>query len=102
MDDGSEERIKVELGDHSVFPLTYSEGRAPAAENEIALSVMNANEMGKKVGDVIPVMIEGQEKNLTVSGILFRRYQRRQNRKSGFLRYFGGHYVERDQRGTFG
>ena len=68
MDDGSEERIKVELGDHSVFPLTYSEGRAPAAENEIALSMINANEMGKKVGDVIPVMIEGQEKRLTVSG----------------------------------
>ena len=69
MDDGSEERIKVELGDHSVFPLTYAEGRAPTREDEIALSVTNANEMGKTVGDVIPVMIEGQEKALTVSGI---------------------------------
>ena len=69
MDDGSEERIKVELGDHSVFPLTYSEGRAPTAEDEIALSVMNANEMGKKVGDVIPLVIEGQGKNFTVCGI---------------------------------
>lgn len=69
MDDGSEERIKVELGDHSVFPLTYSAGRAPAEENEIALSVMNANEMGKKVDDVIILMVEGQEKTFTVSGI---------------------------------
>ncbi len=69
MDDGSEERIKVEQGDHSVFPLRYSEGRAPATEDEIALSVMNANEMGKKVGDVIPLVIEGREKYLTVSGI---------------------------------
>jgi putative ABC transport system permease protein len=69
MDDGSEERIKVELGDHSVFPLTYSAGRAPAEENEIALSEMNANEMGKKVGDDILLMVEGQEKTLTVSGI---------------------------------
>jgi putative ABC transport system permease protein len=67
--DGSEERIKVELGDHSVFPLTYAEGRAPAAENEIALSVLNASEMGKKVGDVLTLLIEGQEKNLTVCGI---------------------------------
>jgi putative ABC transport system permease protein len=50
MEDGSEERIKIELGDHSVFPLTYTAGRAPAAENEIALSVLNASEMGKKVG----------------------------------------------------
>jgi len=69
MDDGSEERIKVELGDHSVFPLAYSEGRAPVAENEIALSVMNANEMEKKVGDVIQLNVEGQEINFTVSGI---------------------------------
>jgi putative ABC transport system permease protein len=69
MDDGSEERIKVELGDHSVFPLAYAEGRAPAAENEIALSVMNANEMGKNVGDVIRLMVEGQEKTFLVSGI---------------------------------
>ena len=69
MDDGSEERIKVELGDHSVFPLAYSQGRAPATENEIALSVINASEMGKNVGDVILLMVEGQEKTLTVSGI---------------------------------
>ena len=69
MDDGTEERIKVELGDHLVFPLTYSEGGAPSAENEIALSVTNANEMGKKVGDVISVIIAGQAQNLTVCGI---------------------------------
>lgn len=67
--DGSEERIKIELGDHSVFPVKYSEGRAPAAEYEIALSVLNANEMGKKVGDVITLVIDEKEKNLTVCGI---------------------------------
>jgi putative ABC transport system permease protein len=66
--DGSEERLKVELGDHSVFPLTYAEGRAPAAENEIALSVLNANELGKTVGDVITLVIEGHESTLTVCG----------------------------------
>jgi putative ABC transport system permease protein len=69
LDDGSEERIKVELGDHSVFPLTYSRGRAPTTDGEIALSVLQANEMDKKVGDVLPLMIEGQEVDLTVSGI---------------------------------
>ena len=69
MDDGSEERIKVELGDHSIFPLSYARGKAPASDDEIALSVMNANEMGKTVGDVLPLMIDGQQKNLTVSGI---------------------------------
>lgn len=68
-DDGSEERMKIELGDHSVFPVKYSEGRAPAAEDEIALSVMNADELSKKVGDVITLVIEGKEKDLTVCGI---------------------------------
>lgn len=68
-DDGSEKRIKIELGDHSVFPVKYSEGREPAAEDEIALSVMNADELSKKVGNVITLVIEGKEKDLTVCGI---------------------------------
>ncbi|NSW52641.1 MAG: ABC transporter permease [Anaerolineae bacterium] len=67
--DGSQERIKIELGDHLVFPLAYTDGRAPAAENEIALSVLNANEMHKKVGDVITVIINGKETTLAVCGV---------------------------------
>jgi putative ABC transport system permease protein len=67
--DGSEEHIKVELGDHSVFPLTYVQGRAPAAENEIALSALNASAMEKKIGDVITLLIDERETNLTVCGI---------------------------------
>ena len=47
MEDGSEENIKIELGDHSIFPIQYTEGRAPAVENEIALSSLNADEMSK-------------------------------------------------------
>ena len=66
--DGTEERLKVELGDHAVFPLTYIQGRAPAAENEIALSVLNAGELGKKVGDVVTLVIDGRETTLTVCG----------------------------------
>ncbi|WP_409274680.1 ABC transporter permease [Neobacillus sp. SCS-31] len=66
---GSEENIKVELGDHSAFPIEYSEGRAPARDEEIALSSINADEMGKKVGDATTLVIEGEEKNLTVTGI---------------------------------
>lgn len=69
LDDGSEESLKIELGDHSVFPLTYVEGHAPAAENEIALSVLIAREMDKKVGDVITLVIHGREKAQIVSGI---------------------------------
>lgn len=67
--DGSEENIKIELGDHSAFPIQYSEGRAPVGNDEIALSAINASEMSKKVGDVITLVMEGQEKDLMVSGI---------------------------------
>lgn len=69
MQDSSEESIKIELGNHSVFPVTYSKGRAPTAEDEIALSVINANELEKKVGDVITLLTQGKEKNFTVCGI---------------------------------
>lgn len=66
--DGRVKNIKIELGDHSIFPIAYAKGKAPA-EDEIALSAMNADELGKQVGDAILVMINGKEKALTVSGI---------------------------------
>jgi putative ABC transport system permease protein len=68
-DNGSGERLKIELGDHSVFPVQYSEGRAPSRENEIALSAMNASALGKKVDDLLTLVVEGKEVGLTVSGI---------------------------------
>lgn len=67
--DGSEENIKVELGDHSAFPIEYSMGRAPVRDDEIALSTINADEMSKKVGDVILLLTEGKEKELKVTGV---------------------------------
>ncbi|OME77914.1 ABC transporter permease [Paenibacillus sp. FSL A5-0031] len=68
-ENGSEENIKIELGDHSIFPIVYSKGKAPAANDEIAFSTIYADEMNKKIGDVITLVIEGLEKDLTVSGI---------------------------------
>lgn len=68
-EEGTEENIKVELGDHSIFPIKYSKGIAPKAENEIALSAIHADEMNKKVGDVISLVVSGEEKELKVSGI---------------------------------
>lgn len=69
MEDGTEENLKVELGDHSAFPIAYSQGKAPVNENEIALSSINADEMDKKVGDAITLVVEGEEKDFSVSGI---------------------------------
>ncbi|GLY10823.1 ABC transporter permease [Pseudobacillus badius] len=69
MEDGTEGNLKVELGDHSAFPIAYSEGKAPVQENEIALSSINADELNKKIGDRITLVIEGEEKDFSVSGI---------------------------------
>lgn len=69
MADGSEENIKIELGNHLTFPIEYSAGRVPKRENEIALSTMNADELNKKVGDVMTLMVAGKNKELVVSGI---------------------------------
>ncbi len=69
MEDGAERNIKIELGNHSIFPIKYSTGRAPALQHEIALSVLNADELGKKVGDIMTLVIAGKERKFTVSGI---------------------------------
>lgn len=69
LEDGSVERIKVELGDHTVLPLAYSQGRAPTADGEIALSTLMAADLVKREGDILPVLIEGRERDLRVSGI---------------------------------
>lgn len=67
--DGSREAINVETGDFSMFPLDYVKGAAPANENEIALSILNARELEKHVGDNVVLLVKGQKKELTLSGI---------------------------------
>lgn len=63
------ENLKVELGDHSAFPIAYSAGKAPMNEDEIALSAMGADALSKQVGDSITLTIGESEKALTVCGI---------------------------------
>ncbi|MCM3634090.1 ABC transporter permease [Paenibacillus camelliae] len=67
--DGTEENIKIELGDHSIFPIAYTKGKAPAAENDIALSTLYADDMGYEVGDSMTLVMGDVEKKLIVSGI---------------------------------
>lgn len=66
---GTSETIKVDLGNHTAFPVYYIKGEAPRTEDEIALSVMNANELGKKIGDTLVLINEGRENVLKVCGI---------------------------------
>lgn len=65
----SDETIKVELGDHSVFPVTYASGKAPVNSDELALSEMNADELSKKLSDQITLVVDGIAKEFVICGI---------------------------------
>ncbi|HHX11334.1 MAG TPA: FtsX-like permease family protein, partial [Clostridiales bacterium] len=67
--DGEWELLRVENGDGSVFPLEYLEGSAAKDSKEIALSYLNASEMGKEVGDSITVSYGGEELLFIIRGI---------------------------------
>lgn len=68
-EDGRMERLRVDLGDHSAFPVMYSLGGAPTTDAEIALSSLNAEELGKTLGDELTLIVDGEEKHMTVCGI---------------------------------
>jgi putative ABC transport system permease protein len=68
-DKGDGEYIRVESGDETVFPLQYLEGKAPVQKNEMALSYLNAIELGKEVGDSLGIIYQGEERLFTISGI---------------------------------
>ncbi|MCR5604395.1 MAG: ABC transporter permease, partial [Lachnospiraceae bacterium] len=53
--DGSSYNLMIENGDHSKFPVRYIEGRYPENDREIALSILNAEEMGVKPGETVIV-----------------------------------------------
>lgn len=67
--DASEINLTTEIGDHSIFPVSYIEGTAPVKENEIALSVLNAEELGLSAGDTMKLIIDGEKTDFTVCGI---------------------------------
>ena len=63
--------INIEIGDFSVFPLNYLEGRAPEFEGEIALSYANASKdaLDKNIGDEVIIRVDDEEKAMKVCGI---------------------------------
>ncbi|MFS0855036.1 FtsX-like permease family protein [Paenibacillus taichungensis] len=67
--EGSYDHLSVETGDFDIFPLSYVSGAAPKNENQIALSDANSTEMEKKTGDSLVLIVNGQEKTMTVSGV---------------------------------
>ena len=69
VDDGRIERLRVELGDHTAFPVMYEKGGPPTTSAEIALSSLNAKELEKNLGDELTLIVDGAEKYLRVCGI---------------------------------
>jgi putative ABC transport system permease protein len=67
--EGARETLNIETGDLSKFPLNYQKGKTPQTQSEIALSSLNAKEMGKKVGDTIVLFVDGEKRTMTITGI---------------------------------
>ncbi|KPN14156.1 ABC transporter ATP-binding protein [Bacillus australimaris] len=63
------ETLYLETGELSAFPLTYLQGRQPLKNEEIALSVLNADSLQKKVGEKMTLVTNGLEIQRTVTGI---------------------------------
>lgn len=63
------EYIRVQSGKEAGFPLQYLTGHAPDDSGEIALSSMNASDLGKDAGDSITAIYQEEEVLFTVSGI---------------------------------
>lgn len=47
--------LMIECGDHGRFPVNYIKGSYPKSVNDIALSILNAEDMGLDVGDMLVV-----------------------------------------------
>ncbi|TVQ98233.1 MAG: ABC transporter permease [Spirochaetaceae bacterium] len=68
-DDGTRESIAIETGDFSLFPLEFVMGEAPRGEYQIALSVLKASDLDRGLGDSLMLLVDGEERTTTVSGI---------------------------------
>ena len=66
LENGREYSLLIENGDHGQYPVSYSEGSWPAEKDEIALSMLNASELGAGIGDYVTVRIRqnGAEKTV--------------------------------------
>ena len=69
LEDGTTMNMLIEQGDHTCFPVTYSKGKAPAKDDEIALSYLLSKELELYPGDTIYVNQNGTFQLCKVSGI---------------------------------
>jgi putative ABC transport system permease protein len=61
--------LHIDCGNYAEKELKYLDGKSPSMENEIALSKLNMEAMGKNTGDSIILKFNGKEKEFVISGI---------------------------------
>lgn len=67
--DGLTAPLRIDYGDHSTFPVRFSDGKAPETESEIAISAINSERFALGVGDTITIAGSDGPVALTISGI---------------------------------
>lgn len=72
--DGEPVSIYVEAGDHTRLPVTYGEGRAPTADDEVALSYLTAAALQAGLGDQVTIgdhslRVVGTYQDITNGGV---------------------------------
>lgn len=68
-EEGKIQKLWIDSGNQSQFPIQYIFGKAPLAEDEIALSKLASDELGKKEGDRLILLLGEKESPFVVSGI---------------------------------
>lgn len=61
--------INVEMGDVSVFPLQYLEGKEPQSDSEIVISTLASSILKKGIGDQLYLTLNGEYNWYKVTGI---------------------------------
>lgn len=61
--------LHIDCGNNAGDELQYISGKAPEKENEIAISYLNADEIGKKAGDPIMLFFNNKSQEFIISGI---------------------------------
>lgn len=69
LSDGKQVNLLVETGNHSVFPVKYAEGKQPKKEGEIALSSLQAQDLGLQIGDTLELESDSERISYVVCGI---------------------------------
>lgn len=65
----AEDQLKIELGDHTVFPVEYAEGKAPKKADEIALFSSLSDDIEKPLNSSLTVKTSTGNRTLKVCGI---------------------------------